>query len=207
MDVNGVTDVLRSGASGEGGASSATQGLGSQDFLKLLITQLTNQDPLEPTDNDELLRQISSIREIELSTTLTDSLRSLTDQQRFASASTLIGQYVTSLPGEDGATHQGIVVGVRFSEAGRALIQLSDGSEMPLERVQTIRSPQQAAQALVGVHVVGLDRREAGDPRPVEGVVTSVRSHDADGELVLELDTGDSLRLRDVLRIGEPATA
>lgn len=39
--------------------------LTSQDFLKLLVTQLTYQDPLDPMGNEELLRQISSIREIE----------------------------------------------------------------------------------------------------------------------------------------------
>ena len=41
-------------------------GLGSQDFLKLLVAQLTNQDPLDPTSNQELFQQIASIREIEL---------------------------------------------------------------------------------------------------------------------------------------------
>ncbi len=62
---------------GVGTAAPAKKGnafdeLGSSDFLKLMLTQLTNQDPLEPTGNEELLRQISSIREIELSTTLTE---------------------------------------------------------------------------------------------------------------------------------------
>ncbi len=45
-------------------SSGAFAELGSQDFLKLMLTELTNQDPLQPTDNEALLRQISSIRDL-----------------------------------------------------------------------------------------------------------------------------------------------
>ena len=174
--------------------------LGSEDFLKLLIMQLRNQDPLEPVDNAELLEQISSVREIELSTTLTESLRLLTGQQRFASASSLIGQYVTGLAGADGTAESGIVVGVRFADAGQPILQLSNGSEIPLEQVGTIESPLRAAEALVGQPILGLDRRDPADPRVVEGIVTSVRI-DTQGEVLLELDTGQDLRFRDFVRI------
>jgi len=183
-----------------GRASDATQGLGSQDFLKLLITQLTNQDPLEPTNNEELLRQISSIREIELSSTLTDSLRSLTGQQRFASASTLIGQYVMGVPGPDGAAQRGVVVGVRFETDGRPILRLSNGTDVPLDQVASIDSPVQAGESLIGQSVTGVDRRDARQAKPVEGTVTGVRM-DEQNEAILELDSGDSLRLRDVVEI------
>ena len=87
--------------------------LRSEDFFQLLITQLTNQDPFEPTENEDLLRQISSIRDIELSTVLTNSLHLLTGQQRFSSASSLIGRHVTGLPDADGAVMRGMGVGIR----------------------------------------------------------------------------------------------
>ena len=162
--------------------------------------QLRNQDPLEPVDNAELLGQISSIREIELSTTLTESLRLLTGQQRFASASSLIGQYVTGLAGADGMAESGIVVGVRFADAGQPILQLSNGNEIPLEQVSTIESPLRAAEALVGQPIVGLDRRDPADPQVVEGIVTGVR-FDTQGEVLLELDTGQDLRFRDFVRV------
>ncbi len=179
-------------------SGNSTLGLGSEDFYKLLITQLTNQDPLEPTGNEELLRQIASIREIELSTTLTESLQALTGQQRFASASSLIGQYVSGLPGEDGVVASGVVIGIRFTEEGRPVLQLANGTEMPLEQVSTIQSPLAAAQALIGQSVVGLDRRDPSEPELVEGVVTGVAVTDT-GETMLELDTGGDLRLSDLI--------
>ena len=181
-------------------ASNSFSDLASEDFLKLLITQLLTQDPLEPTGNEELLQQISSIREIELSTALTSSLGVLTGQQRFASASTLIGQYVTALPGPDGVAKAGIVVGVRFEADGRPMLQLADESEISLDQVSTIEPPIRAGEALIGLTVVGVDRRNPAEPAVVEGVVTAARIDEQD-EVVLELDTGEDLRLRDFVSV------
>ncbi len=205
MEPINATSVLSSpsgvggGVSGAGAPSSFAD-LGSADFLKLLIMQLRNQDPLEPMGNAELLEQISSVRQIELSTTLTDALRVLTGQQRFASASSLIGQYVTGVSSEDGSAQSGIVVGVRFAEGGRPILQLANGSEMPLEQVSTIEPPLRAAEALVGQAIIGLDRRDPANPELVEGVVTAARI-EAQGEVLLEIDTGQSLRFRDLVTV------
>ena len=184
----------------ETNSAGSLPGLDSQDFLKLLVTQLTIQDPLEPTDNKELFQQISSIREIELSTTLTDSLRALTGQQRFASASSLIGQHVTSVPGPDGLVDRGVVVGVRFAQDGQPILLLGSGIQLPLDRVSTIESPLRAGQELIGQKVVGMDRRDPSEEQLVEGIVTAARVDDA-GEVLIELDSGYDLRLTDVLSL------
>ena len=174
--------------------------LGSSEFLSLLIAQLRNQDPLEPVGNAELLQQISSVRDIELSTTLTETLRSLTGGQRFASASSLIGQYVVGAPGAEGVVAQGLVVGIRFADGGQPILRLAGGGELPMDQLDTIESPVQAAEALTGQAVVGVDRRGSGASEVVEGVVTGVRV-DALGEVVLELDSGRDLRFRDVVTV------
>jgi flagellar basal-body rod modification protein FlgD len=193
------TSVLLEPSTGSRG-SNAFADLGSEDFLRLLITQLTTQDPMEPTGNEEMLRQIASIRDIELSTALTESLSILTGQQRFTSASTLIGQYVTGVPGSDGTTPAGIVTGVRFEADGRPILRLAGGAEMSLDQVSTIEPPFRAGEALIGRSVVGVDRRDPSNPEVVEGVVASARM-DEQGEVVLELDSGQLLRLRDFVSV------
>ena len=197
MELSSVNALASATASGPNAVNGDALGtLGSQDFLRLLITQLQTQDPLEPVSNQELLNQISSIRDIEMSTTLTSSLRNMAGQQQFGAASSLIGQFVTGIPGADGVTPRGLVVGVRFVTDGQGILQLADGGELPMSRLSAIASPGEAAQALMGQGVVGVDRRDAASPEVVSGVVSGVRRDDA-GDVLLELDTGMNLRLRD----------
>ncbi len=194
MDVTQIAGNV----TGSAGANRSASNLSSDDFFKLLITQLTNQDPMEPTSNQELLQQISSIRDIELSTTLTESLQRLAGQQQFGSASTLIGQYVTSVAGSDGNVLAGTVVAVKFDSQGLPTLQLSNGVELEMSQLSSIVSPVQAGEAMVGRLVTGLDRRNPAEPEVIEGLVTAVRVAEG-GEVFLELDGGDDIRLRDVV--------
>ncbi len=199
--VNDISNSLNSASQvGSAPTTRSAAELGSDDFFNLLITQLTNQDPLEPTGNEELLRQISSIRDIELSTSLSESLGALSGQQQFSTSSSLIGQFVTGSQNQDGTVSQGMVVGVRFTEEGTPLLQLATGAELPIDKIATIESPLAVGQALVGQTVTGVDQRDREDPQVFEGAVTSA-GLDENGEAVLELDTGESVRLRDVLGV------
>ena len=71
---------------------------------------------------------------------------------------------------------------------------------MPLEQVGFIQPPLQAAEALIGRQVIGIDQRNPKVPQIAEGVVTSARL-DEKGEAFLELDTGGELRLRDLVSV------
>ena len=74
--------------------SSSLSGVKLDDFLKLLITELQNQDPLNPTDNAQILEQISQIRSIESTTQLGQTLESVKLGQNLASASALIDRQI-----------------------------------------------------------------------------------------------------------------
>jgi len=67
------------------------------EFLKLMITELTNQDPLNPMDNAQLVEQIGQIRNISATTKLSDTLDSVLTGQSLTTASSLIGKSVTAL--------------------------------------------------------------------------------------------------------------
>src|SRR5437762_6740868 len=82
--------------------------LKSEDFIKMMITQLQNQDPMEPAKNEQLLAQMSQIGQLEASTNLQDSLKSLVLQNNIGSAGNLIGKTVQGLD-EHGASIQGLV--------------------------------------------------------------------------------------------------
>ena len=87
-------------SSSSSGAKSGGNGLADVDldqFLGLLITELQNQDPMNPMDNAAMLNQISQIREIGSTNKLTDTLSNLAVGQELSMASSLIGKEVTAL--------------------------------------------------------------------------------------------------------------
>jgi flagellar basal-body rod modification protein FlgD len=196
MDIQGIAAPPPRGAE----AAESPTALGGADFLQLLVTQLQNQDPLEPTSNDDLLRQLSSIRDIELSTSLSESLQALLGNQRFGSAATLIGKDVTGRGiGESGGEENisGTVVGVRFGEDGKAVLDLDNGLDIALDKLDSIQQAQQSADSLVGRFVRGMDRTNPESPEMIEGVVTAVRQQD--GGVALELDSGRTFLARDMV--------
>ena len=89
-------------------SSSNYNELDIDDFLKLLISELQNQDPLDPMDNSEMVQQIGPIREIGATDQLTKTLSSLSSSQELVTASSLIGKTVEGLA-EDSSAVDGIV--------------------------------------------------------------------------------------------------
>src|SRR5689334_16777839 len=60
------------------------------DFIKMMITQLQNQDPLQPSSSDQLLSQMSQIVQLQSSTQLQDSLKGLVLQNQTCATGSLI---------------------------------------------------------------------------------------------------------------------
>ncbi len=197
MDIASLTNETQSAASTQ--KRSGFENMGSEDFLKLLITQLSNQDPFQPASNEEMMRQIATLRDIEMSTSITDAMRTLTGQQKFGSAGSMIGRYVKSAPQADGSVQEGVVTSIRLDPSGKAVLNLSSGGEIPLDQVSQIETAQQAAERLIQKEVTGVDLRKPPGQQLVRGVVTAVGA-DETGDAVLHLDTGD-LRLRDVVSV------
>jgi len=91
-----------------GPSSDSYNQLDIDDFLKLLISELQNQDPLDPMDNSEMVQQMGQIREIGATDELTRTLSTLSSSQELVTASSLIGKSVQGLA-EDSSSVDGIV--------------------------------------------------------------------------------------------------
>jgi flagellar basal-body rod modification protein FlgD len=55
--------------------NSSTQALGKDDFLKLLVTQLQNQDPMNPTDSTAFVAQLAQFSSLEQLSNVNDNLK------------------------------------------------------------------------------------------------------------------------------------
>ncbi|MFW5984674.1 MAG: flagellar hook capping FlgD N-terminal domain-containing protein, partial [Halanaerobiaceae bacterium] len=85
LDLGEVTEEI------DGGSE-----LGKQDFLELLVTQLKNQDPLEPADNKEFIAQMSQFSALEQMQNMNKNLENVLDSGKISEASSLMGKTVES---------------------------------------------------------------------------------------------------------------
>ena len=125
-----------SAASSKTSAKSKGMNLKTEDFIKMMITQLQNQDPLEPAKNQELLAQMSQIGQLQSATSLQESLKGMAQQNQIGSASALIGKTVQGLDGQDDPV-SGLVNSVKVGADGVSL-ELDNGKSLMLSRVTQI---------------------------------------------------------------------
>lgn len=116
--------------------------LSMDDFMKLLITEMQNQDPLEPMSNAEMLQQIGQIRGIGATDQLTRTLTSLSNSQELVTASNLIGREVQALA-DEGTEVNGVVdrVTVETDEANQRMIKVHvEGKTIDMRNIRQINS-------------------------------------------------------------------
>jgi flagellar basal-body rod modification protein FlgD len=110
--------------------------LKTEDFIKMMITQLQHQDPLEPAKNQELLAQMSQIGQLQSQTLLQESLQGLVLQQNLGAAGNLIGKVVEGVD-DAGEQARGLVTSVRVQDK-QVLLELDNGKRLSLGKVTGI---------------------------------------------------------------------
>jgi len=81
--------------------------LGQDDFIKLLTTQMSNQDPMNPASDTDQIAQLAQFSSLQ-------SMNSLLTNSQLSSASSMIGKNVTAMS-SDGTTANGTVDSVQMS--------------------------------------------------------------------------------------------
>lgn len=117
-------------------AKKSAYDLKPEDFIKMMITQLQNQDPTEPVKNEQLLAQMSQISQLQSSTTLTSTLQGITLQNSIGSASNMIGKIVAGLDNQDDPV-TGLVTAIKV-KGNDVTLQLDNGKELGLGKVTDI---------------------------------------------------------------------
>jgi flagellar basal-body rod modification protein FlgD len=128
--------VLPASAPSQNQIKSTKGQLQTEDFIKMMLTQLQHQDPLEPAKNQELLAQMSQIGQLQTSNQLQETLQGLALQNQLGSAGNLIGKLVQGL-GIDNETVTGLVQSVRV-ENNEVYLELDNGKTLPMANVMAI---------------------------------------------------------------------
>lgn len=106
-------------------ANSKTASLDYTAFLRLLIAQMQNQDPTNPTDPAQWMGQIASFSNVEQSIQANAKLDAMMTSMALAQVDGIIGHTVTS----DDGTISGKVTSVRIISGG-AVAMLDTGKEL-----------------------------------------------------------------------------
>lgn len=111
--------VHPTGATGAAPVNPSTN-LGEETFLKLLVTQLKDQNPLQPTDNSQYVAQLAQFSQLEQETQISKSTSKQATDQQVAQAVALIGHAV-SYASAGGDIANGTVTAVDVSDKGATL--------------------------------------------------------------------------------------
>ncbi|MEM8781668.1 MAG: flagellar hook capping FlgD N-terminal domain-containing protein [Planctomycetota bacterium] len=138
--MSAIASGLNNQAVNSNAASSTSGGgfndLDSDEFLDIILTELTNQDPLAPNDTQALLEQLSSLRNIESQLSLEESLEQLVLQNSLSQAGSLIGRTVEGTA-NDGAQLRGTVESIRVND-GETTLQLDTGRQLNMSALSLI---------------------------------------------------------------------
>lgn len=122
--------------------------LGKDEFLKILMTQLQNQDPLNPMDDREFISQMASFSSLEQMMNMASSIDTLVQSQLMSPViqySHMIGKEVSYQTfdddsGEEIGVETGKVVAVSQKD-GWAILELDNGEQVYADAVLQISDP------------------------------------------------------------------
>jgi flagellar basal-body rod modification protein FlgD len=110
-------------STGAAAKSALGPSLGKDDFLKLLVGQLKNQDPMNPTSDTDFIGQMAQFSQLEQTTNMATANSELAAQQSGARAISLLGRHVT-YPDTAGVSTTGVVEKVEWS-AGKPKLTIA----------------------------------------------------------------------------------
>ncbi|ADO76704.1 flagellar hook capping FlgD N-terminal domain-containing protein [Halanaerobium praevalens] len=115
-------------------------GLGQDAFFKLLITQLQNQDPLNPMEDREFVSQMAEFSSLEKTEKLYSLLEDKLSSNQVINNSHLIGKEITANVDEGNSTGvKGVVESIK-SQGDQIFAALDNGLEVDINYITQIQS-------------------------------------------------------------------
>ena len=126
------------GSTGESSFPTPKQTLGADDFMKILMTQLTAQDPMNPMKDTEFIAQMANFSSLEQMRTLSQSFTTYSNDQKMAAAPSYLGCEVTVKDPALGSI-TGVVDAITLKDGSPALV--IDGKTYETSLITDIRRP------------------------------------------------------------------
>lgn len=112
---------------------TASQQLGKDDFLKLLITQLSNQDPTNPMEDTQFIAQMAQFSSLEQMTNMNESFNKMAAMINSSQAATTIGRTVDIDIGD--TTARGVVEATTMGAHPQVMV---NGMYYDLDKIKAV---------------------------------------------------------------------
>jgi flagellar basal-body rod modification protein FlgD len=110
----------------------------SEGFLKLLATQISSQNPLDPMKDTEFVAQMASFSQLEQTTNMAANIKALTMSSQLSQGAALIGRSVTYQPANGTDPVTGVVQSLTVGSGGRSLNLVVGGVSVDMSQVSGI---------------------------------------------------------------------
>ena len=110
-----------------------SQQLGKDDFLKLLITQLSNQDPTSPMEDKQFISQMAQFSSLEQMTNMNESFNKMAAMINSSQATSTLGKTVEVDLGD--TTSQGVVEATSFGANPQVMV---NGMYYDLNKIKAV---------------------------------------------------------------------
>jgi len=134
MSTSAIATAAASSMSDSTGTNALTS-LSPDDFLKMLIAELQDQDPTQPVSNTEILQEVSQIDNIQTNQNLSSTLTAVALEQSMSTASNLLNMNVTAVD-SSGNTVSGPVSSISIAN-GLATLTIN-GTSVPFSNITSI---------------------------------------------------------------------
>ncbi len=131
-EVSAIGGANPAAAGAVGQSANDAFGLAFEDLLRIVLTQLTYQDPLKPMENFEFVSQLAQFSQIQQGETMSERLLGILQAQGTNQATSVLGRMVDIPAGEN--TISGRVEAVSFQSGGPRLT-IRTGDNRTLEDI------------------------------------------------------------------------
>src|SRR4051795_8501834 len=111
--------------------------LGKDDFLKLMVAQMKNQDPMNPADDKDNIAQMAQFSSLEQITNLATATQDLANKMSLTQNIGLLGHDVTYTKA-DGSSTSGAVDGLQLQSDGTATLSVGGQAGIDPTTVTTV---------------------------------------------------------------------